>query len=166
MAANDDARREARTRYVIDRQSLPVIALALGVSSSTASRWKRDAKRNGDDWDVARAASTVQCEGLDSLIARLVEDYVIQHQATIDDLKSRTDMQPLERAQVLASLADSMSKTTASAGRLSPKINKLGVAMDVLRLLGEFLPEQFPQHTEALLEVLEPFGGRLAEVYK
>ena len=40
-----------------------------------------------------------------------------------------------------------------------------GVAMDVLKRLAEFTRERHPASADALLEVLEPFGHHLAEVY-
>jgi transposase-like protein len=166
MAHGADIQREARRRYVADRQSLPIIALAIGVSESTVARWKRTARSTGDNWDAARAAGTVAGDGLDTLIADLIQDYVIQHQAAIDALKDAKDMEPAERAQILASLADALSKTVSSAGRLSPKLSKLGVAMDVLKLMGDFVTRHYPHHAPALLEILEPFGAKLAELYK
>lgn len=166
MAHGADIQREARRRYIADRQSLPVIALALKLSVSTVARWKRAARHTGDNWDAARAAGTVAGEGLDALIADLIQDYVVQHQAAIDALKDAEGMSPTERAQVLASLADALSKTVSSAGRLSPKLSKLGVAMDVLRLLGDFVAQNYPKAAPALIEVLEPFGAKLSEFYR
>lgn len=166
MAHAPDIKREARRRYVAERQVLPMVALGLKVSESTVSRWKREAKANGDNWDAARAAATVAGSGLDALVVDLVQDYVIQHKAAIDALKDADSITPGERAQVLASLADSLSKTVSSAGRLSPKISKLGIAMDVLQLQGDFVARHYPQHAVALIEVLEPFGQHLAEVYQ
>lgn len=166
MAHGADIQREARRRYVNERQSLPLIALALKLSESTVARWKRASRASGDNWDAARAATTVSGGGLDTLLADLVQDYVVQHQAAIDALKEAEGITPGERAQVLASLADSLSKTVSSAGRLSPKLSKLGIAMNVLQMLGDFLARDYPQHAPALLEVLEPFGEHLAEVYQ
>lgn len=160
-----ERQREARRRYVIDRQQLPVIALALGVSEASVRRWKAAAREAGDDWDMARAASTVSGESLDALIVTVVEDYVVQHQATIEDLKA-SELTAIEKAKVLAALADSFNKTIGAAGRISPKISELGVAMDVLKRLGAFVHERFPEHGPAFLEILEPFGQTIAEAYR
>ena len=162
----DERQREARRRYVSERQQLPTIAIGLGVSEPTLRRWKAAARLAGDDWDTARAAAIASGESLDALIATLIEDYVIQHQATIDALKEGADIDPINRAKVLASLADSFNKTIKAAGRASPKISELGVAMDVLKRFGEFVARDFPGHAPALLEVLEPFGDVLAEAYR
>lgn len=164
MAHDADTRREARKRYVYERQALPTIAIALGVSEASLRRWKRDAGARGDDWDVARSANTIAGEGLDKLVMEVVQDYVTVHQATIEDLRS-AEMSAAEKAKVLAGLADSFNKTVNAAGRVSPKISELGVAMDVLKRLGDFVGREFPAAAPALLEIIDPFGQHLAEVY-
>jgi hypothetical protein len=165
MAHDEQTRRTARQRYVHERQALPVIALGLGVPERTLRRWKAEAVEKGDNWDAARASSTIAGEGLESVVTAVVHDYVALHQSAIEDLKSAEGVSPFEKAKILASLADSFNKTVNSAGRLSPKISELGVAMDVLRRLAEFVSRHHPDAAPALLEVLEPFGEQLGEVY-
>lgn len=162
----DERQREARRRYVHERQQLPTIGVGLGVSEATLRRWKAAARLAGDDWDVARAAALAAGDSLDQLIVALIEDYVIQHQATIDALKASEAVGPADRAKILASLADSFNKTIKAAGRASPKISELGVAMDVLRRLGDYIAQHFPEHGPAFVEVLEPFGAAIAEAYR
>lgn len=166
MAHGADKKREARKRYVFDRQALPVVALAIGASEATVGRWKREARDAGDNWDTARSAQTIAGEGLQALVMTVVEDYVVQHQATIEMLRTDAELSPGEKAKVLASLADAFQKTVASAGRLTPKVSELGVAMDVLRRLAEYVRERHPRHAPALLEILEPFGNLISEVYQ
>lgn len=166
MAHDADKKREARRKYVYDRQALPAVAVFSGVPEATLRRWKRDAKVSGDDWDAARAANTIAGGGLDALIVEVVQDYVTVHQATIEDLRNDGDLTAAEKAKVLAGLADSFNKTVNAAGRVSPKISELGVAMDVLRRLGEFVAQRRPDLTGPLLEILEPFGQALAEAYQ
>lgn len=164
MAHDADKRRDARRRFVFERQALPVIAIALKVSDATLRRWKRDAAVKGDNWDTARSANTIAGEGLDKLVMEVVQDYVTVHQATIEDLRT-ADMSAADKAKVLAGLADSFNKTVNAAGRVSPKISELGVAMDVLKRLGDFVARDFPALAPALLEIIDPFGQHLAEVY-
>ena len=165
MAHDADRKREARRAFILDRQALPAIAVVTGVPEPTLRRWKREAKAAGDDWDTARAASTLAGGGLEALVGQVLEEYVIAHQATLEALKTATEISPVEKAKVLAGLADAFNKTVSSAGRISPRISELGVAMDVLKRLGDFLAQRYPQHAPALLEVIEPFGETLVEVY-
>jgi len=165
MAHGLDKKREARRRYVIERQSLPTIAAALGTSEGSVSRWKREAKAVGDDWHARRQAHLIAGEGLESVVAATVEDFVMLAQSTVGALKLDDELSAEKKAQLLASLADAMGKMVASAGRLAPKISELGVAQDVIRRLSTFIAEHHPEHGIAFLEILEPFGASIADAY-
>lgn len=165
MAHDDDKRRDARRRYVFDRQALPTIGVTLGVSESTLRRWKSDAAAKGDNWDMARSANTIAGEGLDRLVTEVVQDYVTMHQATIEDLRNAPELPAADKAKVLAALADSFNKVVNAAGRVSPKISELGVAMDVMKRFADYVSARHPASAQALLEVIEPFGQHLSEVY-
>lgn len=166
MAHDDKLKRDVRRKFVFERQALATIAVGLTASESTLRRWKREAKEAGDDWDVARAAQALAGEGLEAVVAAVIEDFVVLYQAAIQSVKEADQMEPAERVKLMASLADAFNKTISAAGRVSPKISELGVAMDVLRRLAEFTRERFPREAEALLVVLEPFGEHLAGVYQ
>lgn len=165
MARDEDKKRQARKRFIFERQSVPTICLALGISDSTLRRWKKDARQLGDDWDVARSATMLAGEGLETVVASVVEDFVILFQATVEDVKSSETLQAADRVKLMASLSDAFNKMVSSAGRVAPKLSELGVANDVLSRLAEFVRIEFPQHSSAFVEILEPFGDRLAEVY-
>ncbi|MCY1707336.1 DUF1804 family protein [Pannonibacter sp. SL95] len=99
------------------------------------------------------------------MVASVVEDFVILFQATVEDVKSSETLQAADRVKLMASLSDAFNKMVSSAGRVAPKLSELGVANDVLSRLAEFVRIEFPQHSSAFVEILEPFGDRLAEVY-
>lgn len=164
MAADQDIKRKARSEYIYKRKTQAMIALSVGVSAATIRRWKAAAKRQGDDWDVARAAHMVAGEGLDAVITTVVEEFMIMAQNMIEELKEPD--QPLDkRVQQITSLADAMNKMTVAAGKLAPKISELGVAQDVIRRLTEFVREEFPDHAPVILEIAEPFAEHLVEAY-
>ena len=165
MAHGDDKKRQARKRYIFERQSLPTIHIALGISESTLRRWKRDAKAEGDDWDVARSANMIAGEGLEAAVSSVIEDFVIQFQTALEDLKSDKDIAADRRVKLMASLSDALNKMVGAAGRIAPAISELGVAMDMLQRQAEFIRTHFPQHSEAFAEILEPFGETLSEAY-
>ncbi len=136
----------------------------LGIPRSTANRWKQDAADKGDDWDTVRAAVALGDDNFASLSKKLLEDYLVQHQATMDVLRDATDMSALERAETLASMSDSFNKTMASFKRLAPDLDRQAVQLDVLQRFVSFAQGKFPQHLAALAEMLEPFGEELAKV--
>lgn len=59
--------------------------------------------------------------------------------------------------KVIMSLQD---KVDSGAGK-----KPLEISMDVMRHLSAFVRESYPQHAAAFLEILEPFGDRLVEIY-
>ncbi|MDE2577937.1 MAG: DUF1804 family protein [Hyphomicrobiales bacterium] len=166
MARDAAKQRDLRKAYVVDGLTLPAAAITAGVPEGTARRWKREAADDGDDWDRARAAATMAGSGRDAILTDAVEGFVIQFKMSIDKVTDDADLAPAQRVQLLASLADAFNKVVAAAGRVSPKISELGVALDVLKRFGDFVAKNHPDAGPALLEALESFGDTLAEVYK
>lgn len=164
MSSQDDSRRKARSDYVHRRMTLSTIAVTLNVHEATIGRWKKAAKEDGDDWDKARTAHVLAGEGVEVVVSSVVEDFMIQAQAILDEIKTGTHTTQ-EKVQMLVSLSDAMTKMAASAKRFAPKISELGVAQDVMAKLLEFVRETFPQYSAMILEIIEPFGEHLAGIY-
>lgn len=154
-----------RGAYVFQRLPMEAACAKAGVPKSTGNRWKAEAKDKGDDWDKARAAVALGDESFKQLSSKLLEDYLVQHQATMDLLKADKSLSPMARSEILASMADSFNKTMASFKRLSPELNRQSIALDVIQRLATFAQLKYPQHLPALLELLEPFGEEIARAY-
>ncbi|MDR5655236.1 DUF1804 family protein [Ruixingdingia sedimenti] len=161
---SDDLRRKARSDYVYRRFTIGTIAVALNKSEATIGRWKKSAKEAGDDWDKARSAHVIAGEGVEAVVSTVVEDFMIQAQAILDEIKEGGHSTQ-EKVGMLVQLSDAMTKMAASAKRFAPKISELGVAQDVMAKLLEFVREHFPQHANTILEIIEPFGEHLAGIY-
>lgn len=164
MAA-DDIKRKARSDYIYRRMTGATIATAYNISQATFGRWKKAAKERGDDWDMARSASVIAGEGVETVISSVVEDFMLMAQALLEDIKSG-ELSMEQKVKHLVALADAMTKVTASAGKLAPKISELGVAQDVMSHLLDFVRQNFPHHSAAILEIIEPFGERLTGIYR
>jgi len=158
MAYSEETRRALRSAYVYQALSLEAAAQRIGVAFGTASRWKRDAKTEGDDWDRARAAARLSSEGAESVTQAVLEEFVTLFQSTMASIKADDKASGLAKAEALSRLSDAYNKTMSAVAKGSPKLNKLAVAMEVLQKLAGFIAERYPQHANALLEVLEPFG--------
>ncbi|EKC3539553.1 DUF1804 family protein, partial [Salmonella enterica] len=65
MAYSKDDRARFRRAYIFSQLSLELTAAQFGISSPTALRWKRDAQKNGDDWDKLRAANALAGGGME-----------------------------------------------------------------------------------------------------
>lgn len=96
---------------------------------------------------------------------KVIEEYLLQHHAVMEQLKADSGTPPLKKAAALASLSDSFNKTMAAFRRAAPETSKLAVALDVLAQLTDYVRRQAPQAAPVLLEVLEPFGAELSETY-
>ena len=165
MAHATERRTQLRGLYVYKRLSMEAACGAMGLSKSTGNRWKYEAKARGDDWDAARAAVALGDESFSQLSRKLLEDYLVQHQAVIDMRGADAEMPAAQRAQLLASMSDSFNKTMSSFKRLAPEINRHAIALDTLQRLATFTQQRFARHVPALLEMLEPFGEELARAY-
>ncbi len=164
MSSDHDKRRKARSDYIYRRMTGATISMSLGISQTTFARWKKLAKDNGDDWEIARSASIIAGEGIETVVSSVVEDFMIMAQSLLDEIKNG-DLSMSEKVKHLVALADAMTKMTASAGKLAPKISELGVAQDVMQHLVDFVRENFPQHVSVILEIIQPFGERLTGLY-
>lgn len=164
MAHPNEKRTELRGLYVYQRLPMETACLKAGVPRGTANRWKKEAADAGDDWDSVRAAVALGDDNFTTLSKKLLEDYLVQHQATMDLLREAKDMTAMQRAETLASMSDSFNKTMNAFKRLSPELNRQAVALDTLQRLAGFAQSKFPQHVPMLLELLEPFGTELAKV--
>ncbi len=161
MAHPRAKRARLRQLYVVDRQPLKTACRMAQVSYSTGMAWKRDAVRLGDDWDHARSAEAMGDGGVRELTRVVLGEFVPLFRSTIEELRTG-DMTGVEKAEAISRLSDAYTKTVKASGAVDPALAKLGWAMDVMRSLAQFCAERFPQHQAALLEILEPFGERLA----
>lgn len=165
MAHGSHRRSELRGLYVYKRLSMETACAAMGVGKTTANNWKREAREKGDDWDSARAAVALGDAEFTQLSRRLLEDYLVQHQAAIDMLRDSKDMPAAQRVQLLASLGDSFHKTLSAFKKVAPELNRHAVALDTLQRLATFAQRSYPQNVPGLIEMLEPFGEELAKAY-
>ena len=164
MAHGSEKVAAVRAAYVHERLPLEIAAARAGVASGTATRWKRKAKEAGEDWDKLRAACLLAGDGVEAVARQMLADYVVQHKTLMDAI-STGDMPAAAKVDMLASLADSFNKTVAASKRVLPETSELATALSVLDKLGAFIRDRFPQHAQAFLEVLEPFGTEVAKLF-
>jgi hypothetical protein len=167
MAHGSEKRQQLRSLYVYQRLPMDTACKKLDVPKSTGNRWKQEAAAKGDDWDGARAAVALGDETFTNLSKQLLEDYLLQHQATMKLLRDDKEKKysPMERAEMLASLSDSFNKTMNSFKRLAPELNRQAIGLDVLQRLAQFTQAKHPKLVPALVQILEPFGEELAKAY-
>jgi hypothetical protein len=160
MAHPHTVRTAVRDAYV-GGATLVMAAKLAGVPEVTARAWKRDAV-GADDWDRLRTARTLAAGTQGEKVQQILGDFLSLHHEAIQNIRSRPAE---EQVQMIASLTDSLSKTMSALGRAAPELSKLGVAMEVLRLLGEFIRTNHPSQAVTFMEALEPFSDQLARNY-
>jgi hypothetical protein len=160
-----DTKNKLRSAYIHKRLGLRAAADDCDVSYHTARSWKKKAKEEGDDWDKGRAASRMASGGLGDMTAQLLEDFALLFQSTVEEIRDG-DHDALKKAEALSRLSDAYTKTMKAAAGGNPGIAKLAIAMDVLKMLAEFIKEQFPSDVTRFTNILEPFGHRLARELK
>ena len=167
MAHATEKRAQLRGLFVYQRMPMEAACKKLGVPRSTANRWKQEAADQGDDWDTARSAMALGDENFTNLSKQLLEDYLLQHQATMQMLRDDKDkkLSARDRAEILASMSDSFNKTMNSFKRLAQDLNRQAIGLDVLQRLAQFAQAKHPKHVPALVALLEPFGEELAKAY-
>ena len=163
MAHDAKTRNAARAAYIYDMLPLTQVATAHGVPLATLRNWKARALKAGDDWDKLRVAQALAGEGVEAISRQMVSEYVVQHKALMESVLTSVDITPAQKVAALASLADSFNKMIAASKRVLPETGELAVALRVLRLLGEYVQREYPQHANALLDVLEPFAAELPQ---
>lgn len=159
-----EARAAVRAAYVHQALLIGQAAAHGGVPEGTAIAWKRKAKKGGDDWDRARAASYMSGQGSDTVMMSVLQSILTLTQSTLADMEG-AEIDPLDRVEAISRLVDAYHKTSAAISRGSPKLNKLAMAMEILEKLADFIRQHHPQHAPALLAVLEPFGAEVARSY-
>lgn len=163
MAYSDETRAKLRALY-IEGMPLTGAAATLDVSYEAARDWKARAKARGDDWDTARAAYRVSGQGIDDLNKQLVEDMARQIVVTTRELET-AQISAANKAQLLASLADTYAKFSRAFARVNPAYSMLSVALDTMKALAEYLREHDKPALAALLPHLDALGAILGKRY-
>ena len=161
MPHSAEAKRAVRSSYVVQRLSLAESARAQGVPPRTARTWKREAAAAGDDWDRARTAASMAAGGLGSMTDRVLSDFSTMFTNTMVRLQTH-DGDPVETSRAIAGLADAYTKVVKAAGCVDPKLGRLSIAMETLKMFGAHVAERDPDTASALATLLESFGEDLA----
>lgn len=165
MAHAPEKKAAIRSRYVFDRLSIEVAAEREGVPVSTARKWKMAAEASGDDWEKARAAASLSTTGTQTIAQLVLVDYLALHQSTVEGIKTDGAIPAIQRAEALSRLADAFQKTMSAVAKAAPELGQYAVASEILQMQAVFVRENYPQHIDAFLEILEPFGLDVARKY-
>lgn len=164
MAHSNETRRKVRTAYV-QGMALKQACGVHGVNYETARRWKADADKAGDNWDLARSARRMSTSGLEAFANEVLEHLAEEFTAVIAAIKADRNMPPATRIDALAKLSDSYCKALSSGGRAMPNANRLGVAMEVIKWLTDRVADRAPAIRGPFVEVMESLGDELVREF-
>lgn len=130
-----------------------------GVPLGTARRWKAEALIEGDDWDKFQKASLIVAGGgFDQAMGRVAAAVILRAEAVMERLASDAEVDPMDAAKAIGSLADSLNKAQAAAKRLMPETDKLAVETATLKAFVELLVRMSPAAGEAALQAMEAYS--------
>lgn len=153
-------RSSIKSAYV-QGSDLTVAAAAHGVPYPTAVSWKSAAKKNGDDWDIARRARQMSSAGAMEMFSQILEEVGAQYLNTLTLVKESKDLPIVARGDILASMVDGMSKCAKLAGLVNPQVNELSIAMKVIRLFHDHVAEHRPDMRLTFVDLTAEFGEDL-----
>lgn len=165
MAYSKDSKEALRRKFVFDNLSLEIAAHQLSIPMTTASRWKRDAKKAGDDWEKVRAARLMASGNVDELARVMLAQLIHQFNATMEELTKSEGIPAEDKVKLLSSLSDAYNKSVAASKRIMPTTTQLATALEVVNQLTDFIKNRYPQHLASFAELLEPFGRELERKY-
>lgn len=160
MAHSPDIKMKLRAAYI---GGLPLEAAAekVGVPLPTARNWYRAARDEGDDWDAFQKASlVVSGGGIEQALGRIIAAGLLRCDTLLTQMESAD---PMEGVKTIGVLGDTVSKLKAASRGMMPEADRLSIAMDVVKSLGEFIRARHPRHLNAFAEILEPFADELAK---
>lgn len=176
MAHDRHTRAQLRRAYVDNQLSLRQAAAHIGIHATTASRWKAEAKSEGDCWEKAQAqialiasgksqAQQPQAGSISELAQQTAAQILPEFRHTIRQL-SNADIDPIKRVSLLASITDAHAKLINTVSKLQPDTSNLTIALATLKQLTDFVMTEEPDIAGTILPVLEEFGQLLVEQSK
>lgn len=137
---------------------LDLAAVQLNIGTATARRWKADALADGDDWDKFQKASLIVAGGgFDKAMGRVAAAVILRAEAIMEHLED-PEIDPIDAAKAIASLADSLGKAKAAMRALMPETDKLAVETGAVKAFTELMIRLHPSAGEAALGALEAYS--------
>jgi predicted nucleic acid-binding Zn-ribbon protein len=170
MTYSQEVKDKLRADYINHRLPIKKAAEINEVPYNTARRWRTKAKEQGDDWDTARAASTLVKSGMQQVAGRFMEDFIRLYQYTVDELNKQIENQehsfdPIETAGALAKIADAFTKTSKSVAASSPSFGRLQIAHEVIEALTHHLRDEHPEKLQEWVVLLQGFSRKVAKIF-
>lgn len=155
-----------KNRYIYDQLTLKEAAEQIGVPFRTCINWKNAAKRDGDDWDRVRDLHYVSEEATKNRLMRLAARFFRRVEVVMERLENEDSEATVgDEISQLTSLADTLIKIANSIRNQSEQVDRLNVALEVVRKVVAYVGQHHPEHAQVMAEILEPLATELAKEY-
>lgn len=157
MAHSPEIRTKLRAEYI---SGLPLAEAAdkVGVPEATARNWYRAAKSEGDDWDrFQRASLIVAGGGIEQALGRIIAAGLMRCEALVEKISHADD--PMQAADTLAALGDTVSKLRAAAKGMMPETDRLAVENDAIKSFAELVIRLQPKIADQVVAGLEAWAS-------
>lgn len=159
MAHPQETRVALRAAY-LGGLALELAAAKAGVGFATAKRWKAEADAGGDDWDKFRSVGLMMAGGgLEQAMRRVAAGVVAHAEATLEYLNGATDIDPIEAASALATVAGALTKAQGAMARLMPEVDHLAIETGAVKAFAELLMRLHPAQAEGVLAALDAWAN-------
>ncbi|MMZ41795.1 hypothetical protein D3C81_178960 [compost metagenome] len=168
MAHPQTTKDAVRRDYVTKGISLEVLGPMHGISVATVTRWRRDARENGDDWDKHRAALRLSSGQPEDISRNLLVEFMACQEYGMSLMRqAREDgkMSAQEYGDLLVRMQDGFNKMMAASRRILPETDRLIVAAGVMEDLAAFLSSKHPALMAGFLDVLPAFQQIVEKKY-
>ena len=147
----NDKREEAERLYVTQFMSCPAIAEQLGVDKGTVYRWKTEAAEKGEtlDWESKRRIYNMSPLEIIGIYAESLKAWI---------LKIKENPELLSDSKI----ADAIAKHVSVLQKLDARGQYLGVAIDLVEVINNWLGEHQPE----LKEKMKPFWDEIYTALK
>ena len=127
-------REEAEKLYVKNGLSCAAIAERLGAAEGTVYRWKAEAAEKGEaqDWDAQRRVYNMSPREMFAIYAETVKSWIVKIQHNPDLLSD-------------GKIADAIVKHASVLKKLDTRGQYKGVALDLLKVVNQWLAENQPE---------------------
>ena len=161
MAHDPEKKSKARSLYVFKNCTFDDIEAIIAVPAKTISRWKKEAKKKGDDWDKARHVASLSEQNVESVNRQVYANWLTRFKEVQTSILEDENMGTMDRVGALASLADSFNKMVAALRKIEPEVNLASTALKVLEIIADYLNSADEELAHKFGEHIDSIGVKI-----
>lgn len=146
--AKEERKDEAVKLYIREGKDISEISKILDISDATLYRWKKEDKENNNCWDEKRKIWQLSPAELEKVYLESVKELVLK-------VRENSDL------MLDSKVADAMSKHISNLKKMNPRNIYLGVAVDLLTVIDDYLKKNDKKLRETISKHYESIKNEL-----